>query len=161
MLLISPREEALKSLDLKEAKNGLKFKKFTGSFTKIPDMNKMTPNSSGSVLDLLPKNAAKQDHEFALQFNGYIKVPKTGLYTFHVKSDDGSRLTIGGKKVVELNVLSDRDPWESKGSIPLSEGFHILKIDYFQHKVHSLLDIKYSLDGGPLKAVSPEMLYHE
>ena len=155
------KEQALKSIDLKEAKKGLKFKKFNGTFTKIPDMGKMTSSSSGITASYEPKLVAKQDHEFALQFNGYIKVPKTGLYTFHVKSDDGSRLTIGGQKVVELNVLSDRDPWESKGSIPLSQGFHKIKIDYFQHKVHSLLDIKYSLDGGPLKSLSIEMLYHK
>ncbi|MCM8541696.1 MAG: PA14 domain-containing protein, partial [Lentisphaeraceae bacterium] len=85
----------------------------------------------------------------------------TGLYTFHVKSDDGSRITIGGKKVVELNVLSDRDPWESKGSIALSSGFHKLKIDYFQFQVHSSLDIKYSVDGGPKIPVTKSMLYRK
>ena len=69
------------------------------------------------------------------------------------------RITIGGKKVDELNVLSDRDPWESKGNIALSEGYHKLKIDYFQNNVHSLLDIKYSVDGGPEKSVTPAMLF--
>lgn len=153
------KEEPLIPVKLESPEQGLKYKKFDGEFTKIPDMTKMAPASQGIAKNFNPRNAAKKDHEFALQYDAFIKVPQTGLYTFHVKSDDGSRLCIGDKKIVELNVLSDRDPWESKGSVALSEGFHKLKIEYFQNQVHSLLEIKYSVDGGPLKEVVPEMLF--
>ena len=155
------KEVALTPLSLNKLSSGLNYKKFDGDFRRIPKMDSMSPSASGTVNNYHPKTAAKKEHAFALQYEGYIKVPKTGLYTFHLKSDDGSRLTIGGKKVVELNILSDRDPWESKGSIALSEGLHKLKIDYFQNKVHSLLEINYSVDGSELKPVSPKMLYRE
>ena len=155
------REKALTALNIDKLSKGLKFKKFNGRFSRIPEMDKMSAVANGFVNNYNPRTAAKQQHEFALQYDGYIKVPQTGLYTFHLKSDDGSRLTIGGKKVVELNILSDRDPWESKGSIALSTGLHKLKIDYFQNKIHSLLNIKYSVDGGPVKSVTPDMLYRE
>ena len=155
------KEEALHSLNLPQLKQGLAFKKFEGKFRRIPDMDNMQPNMHGVTKNYDPRTAAKQDHGFALQYEGYIKVPETGLYTFHLKSDDGSRITIGNKNVVELNILSDRDPWESKGSIALSEGLHPLKIDYFQNQVHSLLDIQYSVDGGEEKPVTPAMLYRE
>jgi hypothetical protein len=155
------KEKALISLqDLKLTK-GLNFKKFDGKFSRIPDMSNLTPSKTGVSLNYEPRSAAQQQHQFALQYTGYIKVPKIGQYTFHLKSDDGSRITIGDQKVVELNILSDRDPWESKGSIPLSVGFHKLQIDYFQHLVHSVLEIEYSVDGGPIKPVTADMLYRE
>ena len=38
--------------------------------------------------------------EFGYIFNGYILVPKEGIYTFYTKSNDGSRLYINNQQVV-------------------------------------------------------------
>lgn len=38
---------------------------------------------------------------FAVRWIGYIKPPVTGTYTFHTWTDDGSRLFIDGKKIID------------------------------------------------------------
>ena len=43
----------------------------------------------------------KRDDQFALRFEGALSIDAEGEYTFWLKSDDGSRLTIDGKVVVD------------------------------------------------------------
>ena len=154
------RETAVKPISTNVV-SGLDYKIFKDSFTRIPDFSKLSPSDQGYTKLIEPTKVAKLDTEFGMQLMGYIKVPKTGFYTFNLKSDDGSRLTIAGKTIVELNILSDRDPWESKGSIPLEAGLHPIKVDYFQHKVNSSLEIKYALDGGEMHEVKLNQFFRE
>ena len=35
---------------------------------------------------------------FAVQLEGYIKIPKDGIYCLILNSDDGSRLNLAGEK---------------------------------------------------------------
>ena len=140
---------------------GLEYKIFKGSFRRIPEFEKLTASAQGTTKIIEPHKVAKMDDEFGMQLFGYIKVPKTGLYTFNLKSDDGSRLTVAGKQIVELNILSDRDPWESKGSIPLKAGLHPIQIDYFQYKINKSLEIMYSIDGSEMHEVELEQLFRK
>ena len=43
----------------------------------------------------------KLENHFAVRWTGTIKIPKGGQYTFFLESDDGSRLLIDGKIVVD------------------------------------------------------------
>ena len=155
------KEKALTALSMPHLVQGLKFKRFFGAFRKLPNFTKLESPEVGISTSYSPESISTRNNEYALQFTGYIKVPKSGTYTFHLKSDDGSRLTIGNKKIVELDVLSDRDPWESKGSVTLEKGLHSLNIDYFQYQINSMLDINYSIDGGPLTKVDNGMLFRK
>src|SRR5437899_6987628 len=49
----------------------------------------------------------KLDNHFAIRWTGKIKIPKDGAYTFFMESDDGSRLVIDGKTVVDNGGLHD------------------------------------------------------
>ncbi len=49
----------------------------------------------------------KLDNHFAIRWTGKIKIPKDGTYTFFLESDDGSRLLIDGKIVVDNGGLHD------------------------------------------------------
>ena len=140
---------------------GLDYKIFKGSFRRIPEFEKLTASAQGSTQVIEPHKVAKMHDEFGMQLFGYIKVPKTGLYTFNLKSDDGSRLTIAGQQIVELNILSDRDPWESKGSIPLKAGLHPIQIDYFQYKINKSLEIMYSVDGSEMQEVELKQFFRK
>src|SRR5437879_4351796 len=47
----------------------------------------------------------KLDNRFAIRWTGKIKIPKDAVYTFFLESDDGSRLVIDGKSVVDNGGL--------------------------------------------------------
>lgn len=83
---------------------GLRYQAFVqDTWASVNDMAKLTPVAegitSGLQLDLLPRS----EHA-GLSFQGMLRVPTTGRYTFHLSSDDGSRLRVG-RSLVSCKVL--------------------------------------------------------
>ena len=74
----------------------------------------------------------KLDNHFAIRWTGKIKIPKDGAYTFFLESDDGSRLLIDGKEVVDNGGLHDMQT--QNGNVTLKEGEHDIRIDYFENE---------------------------
>ncbi|MBI2073221.1 MAG: hypothetical protein HYT81_09365, partial [Gemmatimonadetes bacterium] len=72
----------------------------------------------------------ERPEQFGLRFTGFIRIPRDGIYTFVLTSDDGSVLEIGG------SVLVDHDGYHSAadkiGQIALSAGYHPFSLGYFQ-----------------------------
>jgi len=143
-----------------KVENGLAYSRFEGTWKRIPDMKGLTPTKTGVTQDLNVAALGGRKDRFALEFTGYVKVPVDGLYRFAVKSDDGSRLWIDGRKVVELDVLCALDPWEAGGEVALARGLHEITIEYFQAANRARLELSYSIDGGPRKPVDAKMLFH-
>jgi outer membrane protein OmpA-like peptidoglycan-associated protein len=56
--------------------------------------------------------------------------PKQKNYTFSLLSDDGSKLLIDGKVVIDNDGI--HPPVEKKGTIKLRRGFHTIEVQYFQ-----------------------------
>ena len=139
--------------------NGLKYKQYNGVFPRLPDFNSLEVNKTGSIDKLNPTVNVGLNNDFAMQYNGYIKIPKKGLYTFYLTSDDGSRLKISGKTIAELNVRSDLDPWMAEGIVALDKGLYPIDIDYFQYRKRSRLDLEYKLNNGDVKEVTPSMFF--
>jgi hypothetical protein len=69
--------------------------------------------------------------QFALRFTGTLSVPKDGAYTFGTESDDGSRLYIDGKLVVNNDGLHGME--EKTGKATLKAGPHTLIATYFNN----------------------------
>lgn len=67
---------------------------------------------------------------FALDYQGTIYVPKAGEYGFHLSSDDGSRLYLDDKLVVDNGGVHSMA--DSTGSATLTQGDHKFRLTYFQ-----------------------------
>jgi hypothetical protein len=67
---------------------------------------------------------------FGIVYTGKINAAKKGKYTFRLLSDDGSRLYIDKKLVVDNDGL--HYPESKLGDINLSAGDHSIKLEYFQ-----------------------------
>ena len=74
----------------------------------------------------------KLQSHFAIRWTGKIRIPKDGKYTFFLESDDGSRLLIDGKNVVDNGGLHDMQ--EQMGGVELKAGEHDIRIDYFENE---------------------------
>ena len=63
-------------------------------WSMLPDLNHLAAVKSGSVSNFTLEVASRGEH-VGLQFSGCLRIAREGDYTFHLKSDDGSRLYIG------------------------------------------------------------------
>jgi len=70
------------------------------------------------------------DH-FYVRWTGRIKIPRDAKYTFFTESDDGSRLWIDGKVVVDNGGVHPME--EKSGEVELKAGEHDIKIELFQN----------------------------
>jgi putative heme-binding domain-containing protein len=68
---------------------------------------------------------------FGLRFSGTLQAPKEGAYTFYIASDDGSRVYVDGKEVVNNDGLHGMS--EKSGTAPLAAGPHALVVTYFNN----------------------------
>jgi hypothetical protein len=74
----------------------------------------------------------KLDNHFAIRWTGKIKIPKDSNYMFFLESDDGSRLVIDGKTVVDNGGLHEMQT--ETGSADLKAGEHDIRVDYFENE---------------------------
>ncbi len=105
---------------------------YEGAYDHIPDFKSLKPVTTGSLnpglLDIRPRH---RDENFAFVFEGTLNVPADGDYTFSLDSDDGSRLIVGGKTVIEKNMLGGMGT-EMHGTAHLTAGRVPFKLEYFQ-----------------------------
>ena len=76
-----------------------------------------------SILLLLPE-------QFGLIYTGYVTVPEEDVYSFSVSSNDGSRLSVADKLIVDNDGL--HGAYEKEGEIALKKGLHKIELLYFQ-----------------------------
>src|SRR5262245_1646454 len=70
------------------------------------------------------------DH-FYVRWTGKVRIPRDGKYTFFTESDDGSRLWIDGKVVVDNGGLHAME--EKSGDVELKAGDHDIKLELFEN----------------------------
>jgi signal transduction histidine kinase len=74
---------------------GLNFAAYNeGPLIRLPDFDNLAPVTNG-VADRPDLSYAARTSETALVFNGYVRIPVAGNYTFYLTSEDGSRLYLG------------------------------------------------------------------
>ncbi len=103
-------------------------------FPKLSPELKPTLRRVDATIDWEPSdeawpNARLVDH-FAVRWSGVLRVPKNATYTLILESDDGSRLTIDGRQLIDNGGQHVMD--EKSGEIVLTAGDHPIVLDYFQ-----------------------------
>jgi hypothetical protein len=90
------------------------------------------PTVSGTAENIIFDVPQRQsDDEFALRFSGQLAIPTTGDYTFYLTSDDGSRLYIDGKEVIDNDGL--HGSVEKTVKLRLKQGWHDIVVTYFDN----------------------------
>jgi hypothetical protein len=99
----------------------------------------------------------KDNASFALQFSGFIQIDKPGKYTFYTQSDDGSKLYIDGKEVV--NNDGNHGVQEETGSVELTAGKHTIRVDYYNNGGGFWLDAFYKGPGVTKQLIPADKLF--
>ena len=90
---------------------------------------------------------------FSVRWTGQIEVPRSGTYTFYTNSDDGVRLWVDGKPIVDN--WTDHGPTEDIGMITLNSGqrYDIL-LEYYEQTGGAVMELRWS-GPGILKEIIP------
>jgi hypothetical protein len=118
---------------------------------KLPDFKKLKPIGTVYTYSLaIPPRDFTEGFPglpdrlewFAIDYTGRFWVDKPGLYRFLLTSDDGSRLYIDGKKVVDNDGIHATET--ASGVVNLKGGLHEMRVSYFQgprYHVALMLDV--------------------
>src|SRR5205085_5164434 len=86
-------------VDTVAGKGVANYRYYEGEWDKLPDFSQLKPKVSGVAFGF-DLGVAKRQSNFAIQFEGYFRIDREAEYNFALTSDDGSRLLIDGKLVV-------------------------------------------------------------
>jgi alpha-mannosidase len=127
-------------------KPGIKFSYYEGRWRRIPDWSKLTPVNTGTMASPELPTGHKAEY-FGAVYDGYIKVPETGDYTFYLASDDGSTLMIDDLLITDNDGAHSEE--EEPGYVKLAAGLHKVKLQYYNGAVDFAFNI--SVEGPGLK----------
>jgi mono/diheme cytochrome c family protein len=148
--LESQRRESVARADLQD----LRYRFYRDTWETLPDFDTLKAESSGALpenqFSLAPRT---RDDAFGFVFEGTLVVPKDGDYTFHLDSDDGSRLAIAGKTVVENDGIHGLGH-DKSGKVALEAGQIPIRLDYFQRSKGLGLTVGWSGPGFNLRSLS-------
>src|SRR5947207_4539613 len=148
-------------VDLASGKGATNYFYYEGSWERVPDFSKLKPHATGTALGF-DVGVARRHDNFALQFKAFLKVEHEAIYTFTVTSDDGSRLYVNGKLVVDNDGI--HAPQAKQGSARLAKGVHKIRVGFMQGGGGAELDVQIEAAGcgrhnlGDLVAVSAAAL---
>lgn len=144
--------------------NGLKVSFFKGKdWEKLPSFSTLTPSKTWDSFEFTAdenKITPLQDKDnatFGLVFEGYLQIDNPGEYRFFTKSDDGSKLYINDKLVVEND--GSHGVMESGGNISLPAGRHKIRVDFFNGIGGYWLGVFYKGPGMVKQLVPADRLF--
>ena len=129
--------------------------------SSVDDIPTGAPDWVGSCLDI--DFDAKAFHSiaegfpqanFGARWKGEMQVLVAGSYNFYSKSDDGSKVYVNKRLVVDYDGLHGANEWK-QGTIELEAGWHVVEVSYFERSGDQKIEIKYS---GPDTLGTPVLL---
>jgi mono/diheme cytochrome c family protein len=134
----------------------LEFRFYRDSWTKLPAFDELKPEDTGPVpgqrFDITIAPSLRPD-SFGYVFTGFLKVPHTGEYTFTLDSDDGSRLTVAGRTVIEYDGIHGEGKPKT-ATVPLEAGRVPVRLDYFQGRHGKGLTVSWTGPGFTVRRLS-------
>jgi hypothetical protein len=128
------------------ANNGLTGKYFSNrtfsgnaTFTRIDPVINFNWGS-GAPDVIMPKD------NFSARWEGKINVPTTGSYDFYVVADDGVRLWIDDKSIVDYWNVQSSVERQGKNN-HLKAGQHSIRLEYFEAYTNALVRLSWSGPG--------------
>ncbi|WP_051947222.1 alkaline phosphatase family protein [Muricauda sp. MAR_2010_75] len=135
---------------------------YSEKMEKLPDFSTLKPVKEGFVTEFSPKQAITEDvqtEQVALVFESYLEVPESGQYRFFTNSDDGSKLYIDGKLVVDND--GDHGVKEIGEVVELQKGRRLVRVEFFNGGGGFHLDVKFQGSNIPKQIIPANLLYRE
>lgn len=141
---------------------GLRYKAYEGNWDKLPDFSLLKPYATGTVKNFTLPDSTRKDY-FGVQYEGFIFASEEGYYDIALNSDDGSRLFINSKLIIDNDGLHGSNDWPAY-RMYLKKGYHSLQVDFFEKnggEVIGLEFMKYPWIGNPDLKIPDELLFYQ
>lgn len=143
-----------------KVEDGIQWKAYDGIFPWVPNVATLTPSESGITSQPTVKVREGKSNE-ALYFNGYIRVPQDGEYTFYLQANTGALLRIHNATVIDADYENFQNS-PKNGTIHLSAGLHPFRL-YFMHKEKRKPSLKMEWSGPDIakEPIPASVLFHK
>ncbi len=132
----------------------VKYAYYEGSWNDVPDFSKLTPKATGGT-SRIDETLKQRDERFGLRFEGFLRIDREGDYTFTLHSDDGSRLAIDGRTVVDNGGV--HAPQTKRGRAKLTPGWHEVVVEFFEQGGGEELTAHYEGPGIACRPLAESM----
>ena len=153
---IEENGEYLKASNVKPKKNGVAYTYYEGAIKSCKEVDGLKPLKKGTMANFIIDQAPVEDH-YAYDFNTLFLAPEKAVYKFRLRSDDGAKLYIDGKLVI------DNDGSHSAnfvvGKVALEAGYHHMYIRYFEDYMGQELKLRFQTPNIFERPVSDDMLF--
>ena len=147
----------LKDLVVVQSKETLRRRIYQGTWDRLPDFESLTAIAESRVNDI-EINSIQYKDNFGVVFDGYLDIPAKGQYRFRLASDDGARLIVDGKTVVDHDGIHPAN--EKAGNVRLDKGVVTVRIEYFeasgQEELRAVVETPFSGTVPLMALVSTE-----
>ncbi len=129
------------------------YRYYEGDWDNLPDFETLKPTSTG-MTEGFDVEVAGRHSNYALRFEGIIEVDRAGGYNFHLASDDGSKLWVDDRLVVDNDGVHPNS--QKAGRTRLTRGRHKVVVGFFQGGGEEELDVEFEGAGmprGPLASI--------
>jgi hypothetical protein len=138
-------------------KPGLKYKYYEGNVMFVNELMALNPVDTGIISHFSIENR-KTDSYFGYEYNGFIRIPEDGAYTFYNKTNDGSILYLDGKEFI--NMDGGHPAHEVFRTIALKKGVYKIKQKYFQMGGGYMNLVSWKGPGFNKTEIPAPVLYH-
>ena len=99
--------------------------------------------------------------DFGVRWHGYLKAPKPGKYTFILICDNGTRMYLDGKVII--NQLGTGGQHQLTAEVELTSKAHEIRIDYNEGILTAWCRLRWlraEAGGFSEQAIGPQFLFH-
>jgi alpha-L-fucosidase len=148
----------MKAEKIKNLKPGIAWKYYEPDGDVSLESIRSSPVKKEGVTGIISEKVKQRVEKYALQFDGYIKIDKDGIYGFSTVSDDGSKLFIDDQEVV--NNDGEHGTMKVSDRAALKKGYHKLKVVYFDGGGVNDLEVLWSPGNDEEKIIPAGILFH-
>lgn len=139
----------LTATNVKSKKNGLNYTFYSDpaerSITSVTDLTPERFRNTGTTNIPSLQKHEEQDW-YGYIFEGWIKAPISGVYTFRLDTDDGSQLILDDQMIIDNNY--NKGESITTGYVFLEEGLHKFRMLYFEGHYDEKIELTWITPGS-------------
>ncbi|MBE9518577.1 MAG: GH92 family glycosyl hydrolase, partial [Bacteroidetes bacterium] len=158
--------EKLNQLEFEEFHNyegttmaqGLEYRYYENNVMFVGELLPLKPIETGTISHFSIEDR-KTDMYFGYVYNGFIRIPEDGAYTFYNKTNDGSILYLDGEEFI--NMDGGHPAHEVYKTIALKKGVYKIDQIYFQMGGGFMNKVSWKGPGFEKTEIPASVLFHE